>query len=51
MPVGWASLLICILKQIISEILWQYIVSQQLVLLWMLQTNNNTAKFSYNFNN
>jgi len=36
MPVWWAPLFICILKQIISEILWQCVVSQQLFLFWML---------------
>ena len=42
MPIWRASLLIRILKQIISEKLWQRVVIQQLLFLYMLQTNKQT---------
>jgi len=44
MPIWRASLLIRILKQIISEKLWQRVVIQQLLFLYMLQTNKQTNK-------
>jgi len=46
MPIWWASLLICILKEIISKKLWQHVVIQQPFLLWVLQTTTTSSDFT-----